>query len=136
MPEYLEKQAKTPAIPPLPHAKWLKPTRLAWEAFWADPISKHVRPGALDIVETLFDLRDERARALKLVRRQRETTGSTGQAVVSPHAAYMLNLESTIARLEGALGIDPASRAKLHLEEQIASESIDRMIRRAHGEEG
>src|ERR1700730_6995176 len=94
-----ENERNTVEIRPLPHRKWLKPTREAWEHFWSDPIAKLVKPAAFDIVETLFDLRDERSRALKLVRRQWETVGSTGQPVVSPHAQYMLQLEAALGRL-------------------------------------
>jgi hypothetical protein len=116
-------------------ARWLAPTRRAFEAFWADPVSRLVSPAAEALVMRYFDLLDARERTWRKVHAEPTTPGSRGQEVIAPLAKYLLDLEGALARQEAALGIDPASRAKVRLETASTEDVLDRLFRRARGEE-
>jgi phage terminase small subunit len=103
-------------------------------AFWTDPVSKLVSPAAEPLVVRYFDLVDQRERALRKVHGEQTTPGSRGQMTLNPLAKYLLDLEGALGRLEQSLGIDPASRARLKLDEASASDVLDRLFRRARGE--
>jgi hypothetical protein len=120
---------------PSPAREWLACTRRAYAAFWADDIARLVKPAARQLVHRYFDLLDHRERAMRRLRAEPETTGSTGQKVLNPSGTFLLNLESALSRMEAALGVDPASRARLKLDEITASDTLDRLFRRARGEE-
>jgi P27 family predicted phage terminase small subunit len=121
---------------PRARSRWLESTKRAWRLFWTDPVAKLIAPAAESAVLRYHDLLDERERALREVRQRRTTPGSKGQPTLNPLAKYMLDIESALARLEAELGIGPAARARLKLDEASASNVLDRLLRRAHGDEG
>lgn len=123
------------SAPPEPRPGWLAATRRAHEAYWADTISSLATPAALLVVRRYFDLIDERDRALSAVRRQRHTTGSTGQLVMHPSAGFLIQLEQAIGRLEAELGIGPAARSRLKLEAASTEDTLARLFARARQEE-
>jgi P27 family predicted phage terminase small subunit len=121
--------------PPRARSRWLSATQRAYRAFWSDPVAKLIAPAAEPAALRYHDLLDERERALREVRERRTTAGSKGQPALNPLAKYMLDIEHALARLEAELGITPASRARLKLDEASASDVLDRLFRRARGEE-
>lgn len=102
-------------IPPAP-AGLLKPTRDRWEAYWRSAVSSAVDLNAdFGLLERWIRSVDEWHRAYRDFRRERVTTGSTGQLVLSPLAKWLRQLESEIGRCEQQLGLTPISRLKLGL---------------------
>lgn len=120
-----------PATHPEPRRSWLATTKDAHANYWADTISSLATPATLVVVRRYFDLVDERDRALRAVRRQRHTEGSTGQLVMHPSAGFLVQLEQAIGKLETELGIGPASRSRLKLEAASTEDTLARLFARA-----
>jgi len=71
---------------PEPRPRWLASTKEAFAAYWHDQVASLATPSMGALVVRYFDLADEHTRALRDVRRQRHTTGSTGQKVMNTSA--------------------------------------------------
>lgn len=104
----------------------LKSTKVAWDAFWDDPmLAPLVRNADMPALVSLFELYDERERAWRAYRSERAVTGSTGQLVVNPFGKHALALQSQIDKLEERFGITPASRLKLGIAMGAAAKSLE-----------
>lgn len=132
---FVETVPVVPTTPPPARKEWLATTRRAHAAFWADPVAEVVKPAAVVIVQRYFDLLDERERALRENRARPWVDGSTGQPVLNPNGKHLLAIEAALSRIEAELGVGPASRARLKLDEVTASDTLDRLFRRARGED-
>lgn len=120
-------------IPPPPHpgggAKLLASTVEAWEAFWTDEVAGLVKPADRPALARLFGMYDERERMARAFRKQRMTTGSTGQLVVNPAAREMAALDARIEKLEARFGITPKARLDLGMALGAAAKSLDEINR-------
>src|SRR5215217_3352541 len=105
----MERQGVMVRSGPPPAREWLAQTQRAFVAFWSDDVARLVKPAAQQLVHRYFDLLDQRERAMRRLRAEPETTGSTGQKVLNPSGTFLLNIESALTRMESALGVDPAS---------------------------
>jgi hypothetical protein len=119
---------------PRGRSRWLESTKRFYRAFWSDPVARLVAPAAEPAVLRYHDLLDERERTLREVRARRTTPGSKGQPALNPLARYLMDVEGALGRLETELGITPASRARLKLDEASATDVLDRLFQRARGE--
>jgi phage terminase small subunit len=118
-----------------PRPAWLASTKEAFAAYWADQVASLATPSVGALVVRYFDLMDEHARALRDVRKQRHTTGSTGQKVMNPSAGYLLQLEGAMQKLEQSLGISPQARTRMKFEAASTEATLDRLLGRARGED-
>ena len=152
-----------PAIkesPPAPPGL-LKATRLEWEAFWADPLARMVKPSDISALERLFQFKDEQERCRRAVTRRppaprrradedneswgarlqeyadltrrtgRVVEGSQGQPVLNPLYRQISSLEKDIRQLEDRFGMTLASRLKLGITFADAAKSLEEINRRA-----
>src|SRR5262245_32737832 len=102
---------------PRARSRWLAGTRHAFVAFWDEPVSRLVAPAAEALVVRYFELVDQHQRALRRVHAEPIVAGSKGQKAMNPMARFLLDVEAALSRLESELGIGPASRSRLRLEE-------------------
>ena len=117
------------ALKPSPPAGVLKATRDAWVVFWASPLASLVTEADVPALERLFELRDERARALKGIRRERLVVGGNKQAALNPLFAAMKGLDSEIRQLEAHFGLTPLSRLRLGATFGEAAKSLEELNR-------
>lgn len=119
-------------IVPKPPKGLLKATLQRWRAYWLSPVSTAVDIGADGgRIERWIRAVDEWHRVGETFREQRLTTGSMGQAVLNPLAAYLATLETTISRAEQELGMTPMSRAKLGIvigQEALTADALNRSL--------
>lgn len=126
-------EAKAPdfVIPPAPIGL-LKVSKDRWEAYWRSAISSAVDLNAdFGLVERWIRSVDEWHRAYRSFRKERVTTGSTGQLVLSPLAKLISQLESEIGRCEQQLGLTPIARLKLGLtanQERLTAAALNRSL--------
>jgi hypothetical protein len=120
---------------PEPRPRWLASTKQAFTAYWDDQVATLATPSVGALVVRYFDLMDEHARDLRDVRRQRHTTGSTGQKVMNPSAGYLVQLEGAMQKLEQSLGISPQARSRMKFEAASTSATLDRLLSRARRED-
>lgn len=118
-------------IPPAPPGL-LKSSRDRWEAYWRSAVSSAVDLNAdFGLVERWIRSVDEWHRAYRDFRRERVTTGSTGQLVLSPLAKLISQLESEIGRCEQQLGLTPIARLRLGLtanQARLTAEHLNRSL--------
>lgn len=100
--------------PPRPRGL-LKVSRTWWSMFWASPLSKAVEPTDVPALERLVTLRDQRERALRVVRRVPFVKGSTGQDRLNPLYDVIKSADAEIRQLEDRFGMSPKSRMALGL---------------------
>lgn len=117
--------------PPAASRSWSAETRAAWARYWASPVARATDLVDEPAVRRLFELLDERGKAWKRYLQQPESVGSTGQLVVSPWAAFALQLDDRIARLERAFGITPSARAALGIAIGEVRRTLDDLAREA-----
>jgi P27 family predicted phage terminase small subunit len=120
-----------PDVAPPPDRSWLAPTKRDWLTFWSEPICQLVQDADLPALRRLFTLYDERGRLQAEYRKQRMTTGSTGQLVVNPAAAAIASLDTRIKELEAQFGMTPASRLRLGITLGEAARSLEQMAQLA-----
>jgi P27 family predicted phage terminase small subunit len=102
-------------VPAAP-AGLLKSSVVVWEAFWVSDVAQAIDPASdMHRVERWITYLDEWGRAMRAFRKARLSTGSTGQLVLSPLAAYVRQLEVALAAAETELGMTPLARMKLGL---------------------
>lgn len=101
---------------PPPPSGLLEPSQRLWAAFWASAVAAATDP-ASDIgrLERWIRAVDEWHRVGPVFRKSRIVKGSTGQLVMNPLGAYLVQLEATITSAEAQFGMAPASRARLGL---------------------
>ena len=98
---------------PRPPQGLLAATRKAWHTYWDDEISAITRGVDHQVINRLFGLYDEHARARVVVKQALMVKGSTGQIRTNPLADHILKLETAILRLENELGLTPSARMRL-----------------------
>ena len=98
--------ARPDVVVPKPPSGLLAATRRAWARYWTSDVATVATVADHDLVERLFVLRDEHARALRAVRStgERLVSGSRQQPRLNPHLRL-------IFKLEGAIGT-PRDRAR------------------------
>jgi P27 family predicted phage terminase small subunit len=100
--------------PPAPTHGWLKATRESWAEFWTHPISTITEDSDLPALWRMFDLRDERERYRRAIRKEgRLVTGSQGQQVMNPLLRQMQVVDAEIRALEDRFGLSPLARLRL-----------------------
>jgi P27 family predicted phage terminase small subunit len=100
--------------PAAPTHGWLKATREAWGEFWTHPISTITEDSDLPALWRMFDLRDERERSRRAIRKAgRLVEGSQGQLVLNPLLRQMQVLDAEIRALEDRFGLSPLARLRL-----------------------
>ncbi|MGQ0669340.1 MAG: P27 family phage terminase small subunit [Actinomycetota bacterium] len=114
---------------PEPPEGLLPATTVSWATFWADDIAGLVREVNVPVVARLFELYDQRARAMEVVKLALVVKGSTGQVRVNPLADYVLKLEGAILRLENELGLTPMARLRLGITYGDAVRSLEDLYR-------
>lgn len=125
-----------PVIPPAARQKWLKRTKEAHAAFWADEVAPRlVTAASVGTVTRYFDLFDDRERSYRDLRQERYSTGSTGQTKMAPAAAHLIALEGLLLKFETELGISPAARSRMKLEAASTEVSLDKLLRSARGDD-
>jgi P27 family predicted phage terminase small subunit len=91
---------------------------------------------AIDIKSDAYKLQrwvqavDEYQRVSAVFRKARLVKGSTGQPVLNPLSAYLVNLEATISRIEVEFGMGPLSRMRLGIATGQAALTADELNRR------
>lgn len=126
-------EAKPPdAVTPAAPVGILKVSKERWEAYWRSAVSSAVDLNAdAGLVERWIRSVDEWHRAYRDFRRERVTTGSTGQLVLSPLAKWIRQLEAEIGRCEQQLGLTPMSRLKLGLtanQARLTAEQLNKSL--------
>lgn len=116
--------ARPVAEPPAPPKTLLAPTAKSWTAFWESEAAALVLPADLPALERLFELRDERARCMRVARSARLVPGSTGQAALNPLYKLIPTLDAEIRQLEDRYGLTPMSRLKLGITFGEATRSL------------
>lgn len=115
--------------PPAPDE--LSPTlRAAWDAYWSSGVARLVEPSDVPALARLFELYEERARALAMYRDEPVMEGSTGQAVLSPFGAEVASLDKRVAELEDRFGLSPRARLQLGVTFGEAFRSLDDLNRK------
>jgi P27 family predicted phage terminase small subunit len=114
----------------------LAATRRAWERYWRSDVATVATDADRDLVERLFVLRDEHARALRTVRStsERLVSGSRQQPRLSPLLDLVFKLEGAIHTLETELGLSPLARARLGIavgQATLTAAELNRMTRDA-----
>jgi phage terminase small subunit len=104
-----------------------------WHAFFLSDAARAVRVESdLPRLVRWIVAVDEWHRVSKTFRRKRLVAGSMGQPVLNPLAAYLRQLESTIAAAETEYGMTPLSRMKLGLtaaQGQLTAAQLNSMLR-------
>lgn len=104
-----------PEATPSAKREWLVATRKRWTAYWGSQLSRLLDPVSdLPALERLFDLYDERERAMREFRRKRLVQGSKGQLVLNPLGRLMKEYDQEIRQLEDRFGMSPAARQRMH----------------------
>lgn len=99
---------------PLPPKGLLKRQQQRWLDYWETQVARAVDPVAdLHRIERWIRAVDEYERVYPVFRKQRLSTGSTGQMTLNPLATYLANLEGQIAKAETELGLTPMARLRL-----------------------
>lgn len=88
-------------------AGFLAETRRGWDVFWESQQAALIQPAQIPGVERLFQLRDERARCYREVRKSRMVAGSKGQPRRSPLYDVINVLDGEIRQLEDRFGLSP-----------------------------
>lgn len=128
----IEAGSKEPAtFVPEPPASLLKVTKERWSAFWASPVARAVDPAADgQRLERWIRAVDEWHRVGREFRKARLVSGSMGQPVLNPLAAYLNQLEQQIAKSETEFGLTPMSRLRLGIAVGQAKLTADELNRR------
>lgn len=131
-------KAAPPAASDRPAAKkdWLVATRKRWDDYWASKLARLVDP-VLDLqaLERLFDLHDERERAMRAFRKKRLVTGSKGQLVLNPLGRMMKEYDAEIRQLEDRFGMSPSARQRLQADLGDDSGSLEELNRQLMGDD-
>lgn len=102
-------------VPPLPSmgTKTHPSTQLVWTAFWESQSAEAAQEVDMVVAERWIFAYDEWRKSILAVRKQRLVTGSQGQPVINPLAAWAKSQADEMRRCEESLGIGPKQRANL-----------------------
>jgi P27 family predicted phage terminase small subunit len=117
------------AIPEAPEGL-LESTLEAWRAYWRSDVAQAVGEENMVTVRRLFELIDQRDRAMEIVRQTLVVRGSKDQLRLNPVADLVTKLETAILRLETELGLTPMSRARLGIATGQAQLTLEEMNER------
>ena len=121
---------------PAPTADWLVETKKQWVELW-----QHAITAAYDRtlheyqLRRMFDLRDERARLRRVVRKTPMVEGSQGQPRINPLVDRISTIDGELLKLEMANGMNPASLLKLGINYGQAKKSLDDLSRGIYGDD-
>lgn len=101
---------------PDPKPEWREDTQEAWRNYWRSDLAALAIHTDAPSISRLFGMYDQYARAMEVVARALVVKGSTGQIRTNPLAEHALRLDAAILRLEGELGLTPASRARMGIQ--------------------
>jgi P27 family predicted phage terminase small subunit len=118
------------AVVPEPPEGLLASTVQAWTAYWRSDVARAIGDENLVTVRRLFELIDQRDRALDVVRAALVVRGSRDQLRLNPVADLVTKLETIILRLETELGLTPMSRARLGIVTGVAELTLEEMNER------
>lgn len=111
--------------------------RKAWRAYWASEVSSVAQEVSLPAIRRLFELYDQRERAMEIVRTAMMVKGSMNQIRMNPAADYLLRLEPAILRLENELGLTPMAMARLGIavgEAKMTAEQLNKIAQEPGGD--
>jgi P27 family predicted phage terminase small subunit len=117
---------------PEPPEGLLESTLEAWRTYWRSDVAQAVGDENRVTVRRLFELIDQRDRAMEIVRQTLVVRGSKDQLRLNPVADLVTKLETAILRLETELGLTPMSRARLGIatgQAQLTLEEINERFR-------
>lgn len=92
---------------------WAATVAEAWSELWSSPLAGQFKPTDLPALRRLFDYRHQLVLAQERFDAEPESVGSMGQPVLSPWAAEIHRIESTVQKLEDRFGLTPMSRLRL-----------------------
>ena len=105
--------------------RYLKNTKLWWEAFWTSDLASAIdEKSDQSIIYRLATLMDERERIYKQAKKDRLVVGSQGQVVINPLYSAMLKLDAEIRQLEDRIGMNPKARVSLGISIGQAKKSL------------
>jgi P27 family predicted phage terminase small subunit len=117
---------------PEPPEGLLESTQEAWRTYWRSDVARAATDEGLPTIRRLFELYDQRDRAMEIVRQTLVVRGSKDQLRLNPVADLVTKLETIILRLETELGLTPMSRARLGIatgQAQLTLEEINERFR-------
>ena len=121
------------ALVPEPPEGLLESTLEAWRVYWRSDVARAASPEGMPTIRRLFELYDQRERAMEIVRQTLVVRGSKDQLRLNPVADLVTKLETIILRLETELGLTPMSRARLGIatgQAQLTLEEINEQVPR------
>jgi P27 family predicted phage terminase small subunit len=122
--------ADRPKETPAPPAGLLKATREQWVEFWKSPAANIVELGSdLPALHRLFQLYDERTRAIRACSKKPMVEGSKGQPVRNPLSKVVTECDGAIRVLEDRFGLTPKARLQLGITPGKGPKSIDDLNR-------
>jgi len=89
----------------------------------------------LPALTRLFQLKDDRERIYRAVRKKWLVKGSVGQIVVNPLVKQIREMDTEIRQLEDRFGLTPMSRLKLGVQFGEAHRSLDALNRSLDGDQ-
>jgi P27 family predicted phage terminase small subunit len=117
---------------PEPPEGLLESTLEAWRTYWRSDVAQAATEEGMPTIRRLFELYDQRDRAMAIVRQTLVVRGSKDQLRLNPVADLVTKLETIILRLETELGLTPMSRARLGIatgQAQLTLEEINAKFR-------
>ncbi len=123
-----------PGLVPAAESDWLKVIKDQWSALWRHPIvATFDRELHEPTLRRLFDLRDERERYRRAVRKEPLVEGSQGQPVLNPLRATMATIDKELTALEDRFGLNVGALLKLGINYGQAKKSLDDLSRGIYG---
>jgi P27 family predicted phage terminase small subunit len=107
-----------------------------WKTLWSTPMAQTFdRVTDLPALTRLFQLKDDRERIYRAVRKKWLVKGSVGQIVVNPLVKQIREMDTEIRQLEDRFGLTPMSRLKLGVQFGEAHRSLDALNRSLDGDQ-
>jgi P27 family predicted phage terminase small subunit len=125
------RQVAVPDVPEAPEGL-LESTLESWRVYWRSDVAQATTEAGRPTVRRLFELYDQRERAMEIVKQTLVVRGSKDQLRLNPVADLVTKLETIILRLETELGLTPMSRARLGIatgQAQLTLEEINERFR-------
>lgn len=130
---------------PEAHRGWLKVTKIAWDELWGQPIAAAYLPSDVAALARLYDLKDERERCVRAIRRGTEVVvveagqtrakripailaqGSTTNTVIHPLVKWRAELDGEILALEDRFGLSLQSRLRMGVDMNRLAKSMQEL---------